>query len=262
MNLSISNIAWKQEDDEKVYELMKEYGFTGLEIAPTRIFPEAPYDKMAEAAKWAEKLKEKHGFVVSSMQSIWYGRSENIFASDEDRKILVDYTKKAIDFAEAIGCNNLVFGCPRNRNIPDGADESVAIAFFKELGGYALEHHTVIGMEANPPMYNTNFVNDTKAAIDLIKKVDSRGFKLNLDIGTMIAMDESLDVINGNYELINHVHISEPGLKAIEERDLHKALLERLDSIGYKGFVSIEMGNSCNCDEIENVVKYMRTIAI
>lgn len=94
MNLSISNIAWKQEDDEKVYELMKTCGFTGLEIAPTRIFPEAPYEKSAEAAQWAGELKERYGFVVPSMQSIWYGRSENIFVSDEDRIVLVDYTKK------------------------------------------------------------------------------------------------------------------------------------------------------------------------
>ena len=56
MKLSISNIAWAAEDDEKIYEMMKEYSFTGLEIAPTRIFPEAPYDKLEEASKWREEI--------------------------------------------------------------------------------------------------------------------------------------------------------------------------------------------------------------
>ena len=36
--LAISNIAWHKEDDEAVYTAMQQAGFTGLEIAPTRIF--------------------------------------------------------------------------------------------------------------------------------------------------------------------------------------------------------------------------------
>ena len=49
MKLSISNIAWKSEDDFKVYKLMKKYEYKGLEIAPTRIFSEQPYKKLTEA---------------------------------------------------------------------------------------------------------------------------------------------------------------------------------------------------------------------
>ena len=37
--LAISNIAWHKSDDEAVYTAMQQAGFTGLEIAPTRIFP-------------------------------------------------------------------------------------------------------------------------------------------------------------------------------------------------------------------------------
>ena len=39
IQLSISNIAWDKADDEAVYTEMKAHGFTGLELAPTRIFP-------------------------------------------------------------------------------------------------------------------------------------------------------------------------------------------------------------------------------
>ena len=75
MKLSISNIAWARENDLVVYEIMKNMGFEGLEIAPTRIFPENPYDKIEEAIRWAKELKAKNGFVIPSMQSIWYGRN-------------------------------------------------------------------------------------------------------------------------------------------------------------------------------------------
>ena len=49
MKLSISNIAWGMENEQKAYSLIKDYGFTGLEIAPTRIFPNDPYIRLNEA---------------------------------------------------------------------------------------------------------------------------------------------------------------------------------------------------------------------
>ena len=50
MKLSISNIAWSADQDEKVYGMMQQLGFTGLEIAPTRIFPEKPYEDLTKAS--------------------------------------------------------------------------------------------------------------------------------------------------------------------------------------------------------------------
>ena len=115
-------------------------------------------------------------------------------------------------------------------------------------------------MEPNPPIYNTNYINDTKSALELIEQVDSRGFKLNLDVGTMIQNDESIDELIGYVQLINHVHISEPGLKLIERRNLHRELMKLLAEEGYQRFVSIEMGKRDDLMEIENVLKYVRNV--
>lgn len=76
IKLSISNIAWGMEQDAEMGQFLQDSGFQGLEIAPTRIFPEAPYDKLAEAKVWAEELNTKYGLEVPSMQSIWYGHQE------------------------------------------------------------------------------------------------------------------------------------------------------------------------------------------
>ena len=46
MKLSISNIAWTPELDTEIYRIMARIGFGGLEIAPTRIFPENPYRRL------------------------------------------------------------------------------------------------------------------------------------------------------------------------------------------------------------------------
>jgi len=260
MRLSISNIGWPIEQDQKVYSIMRNFGFKGLEIAPTRIFPEQPYSDLNRARDWAVELRSIDGFSVSSMQSIWYGRQEKIFGDAEERKVLLDYTKSAITFAEAIGCKNLVFGCPRNRNLPDNVDPSTAISFFKEIGDFAAEHHTVIGMEANTPIYKTNFINTTEQAIALIKEVDSAGFKLNLDLGTMIYNKEDLSVLEGHAKLINHVHISEPGLKPIEKRPVHKDLADFLKANNYQEFISIEMGRQEDLDVIIGACSYVKEI--
>lgn len=260
MKLSISNIAWEEKNDAQVYKWMKQYGFTGLEIAPTRIFPDRPYEKVGEAEAWSKKLFAENGFVVPSMQSIWYGRNEKLFGTEEERNILSTYTREAVDFAEIIGCKNLVFGCPRNRAVPEGGNAERAVSFFREIGDYADEHGTVIGMEANPPIYNTNYINDTLSALELIHRVDSQGFRLNLDVGTMIQNGEKADELVGNVKLINHVHISEPGLKTIENRELHRELCRILKEEGYDGFISIEMGKKEDISFIEDVMKYVQEI--
>ena len=260
MLLSISNIGWSAKQDAYIYNMMRQYGYSGLEVAPTRIFPESPYDKKADARAWGETLRKDYGFSVPSMQSIWFGRKENIFGTLEEREALMDYTKKAVDFAKSIKCRNLVLGCPGNRNMPRDADPEIGVRFFKEIGDYAAEQGTVIGMEANPTIYHTNYINDTMSAFELIDKVDSEGFRLNLDIGTMIQNEERISELAGKIDLISHVHISEPELRPIKVRKLHIELRTFLENNGYQGFVSIEMGKVEDIRILDEKMQYVRSI--
>lgn len=261
MKLSISNIAWDTSNDVKIYDLIKKYGFEGLEIAPTKIMGKNPYGKLKEIKEWKEKIKKRYNLRISSIQSIWFGRTENLFDSKEEENILIDYTKKAIDFANVIECKNLVFGSPKNRNVNKGKNSENQIEIFETLGEYAYKKNTVIGMEANPKIYNTNYINDTKSALKLVKKINSKGFLLNLDLGTMILNNENLlEILQGNINYINHVHISEPWLKIIEKREMHKILRNILLEENYEGFVSIEMAKIDEIKKIEEVVKYVKKI--
>lgn len=257
MKISISNIAWEPKNNDLIYGYMKDNGFTGLEIAPTIIIPDSPYDHVSTAICFAEKLRDCYGLSISSMQSIWYGITAKIFGTSEEREALAAYTKKAIDFAEKIDCHNLVFGCPRNRSIPVGADPSIAVSFFRELGKYAFEHNTAIALEANPPIYHTNYINTTSEALDLIHSVDSEGFKLNLDIGTMLENNEDISILVGMEGLINHVHISEPGLAPLQKRAIHQELADFLHSFSYKNYVSIEVGRQDNINTLFQMMDYI-----
>ena len=261
MKLSISNIAWSTEHDNTMYQFLKYNGFDGLEIAPTRIFPEKPYEHLSEAKDWALQMKEQYGLEVPSMQSIWYGHTEKIFGSKEERKVLLDYTKRAIDFAEVIGCHNLVFGNPKNRDAEDiPSILPIAIDFFKEIGDYALEHNTVVALEPNPTIYNTHFMNYTEQAVEMAYKANSDGIKVNVDLGTIIYNEEDINYLKQIPEYINHVHISEPGLNLIEKRDIHRELFAILSSIGYNSFISIEMGNKGNIEMVKSIIEYVKAL--
>lgn len=267
MKLAISNIAWTAGEDEKVYAMMHQYGYTGLEIAPTRFFATNPYGDLDAVRRWREALAGKEGFAIPSMQSIWFGRTEKLFADELQRRVLSDYTKKAVDFAEAAGCSNLVFGSPKNRVLPDASDRELwkqGVIFFKTVGDYAFSKKTVIGMEANPSIYNTNYINTTQEACELIREVASEGFLLNLDIGTMVENREPVEILEGNIGLIHHVHISEPFLKPVvmdrERRQFHGELAAFLRENDYQGYVSVEMGKvedaSCRLSVLDEILAY------
>lgn len=259
--LAISNIAWEKNKDEEIYEYLKQNDVTGLEIAPTRILEDRPYEKISQAREYSKQIKRKYNLDIISMQSIWFGKTQNIFENDTNANELLEYTKKAIDFAEAIGCTNLVFGCPKNRNIRDyDKDYKKAIQFFKEIGEYARNKNTVIAIEPNPTIYNTNFLNYTEEAIQFTKEVNLDSIKINYDLGTVIYNEEDIKILEENIQYVNHIHISEPNLELIKKRDLHKKLITILEKCNYNKYVSIEMKKNEDIEKVKETIEYIKSI--
>jgi sugar phosphate isomerase/epimerase len=112
-------------------------------------------------------------------------------------------------------------------------------------------------LEPNPTIYHTNFINTTTQAIELIREVSSKGFLLNLDIGTMLYNEESPEILKKNLHLIHHIHISEPGLACIQPHELHYQLADILRS-GYDHYISIEMGRQDDIHTIQHAIHYMK----
>ena len=62
--LAISNIAWDAKADEIIYALLKRAGYTGLEIAPTRLFPERPSECCGQMEREAGRMHEAYGLCL------------------------------------------------------------------------------------------------------------------------------------------------------------------------------------------------------
>ena len=200
MKLSISNIAWSKDNDEEIYSFISQQNYTAIEIAPTRIIQENPYENISSGKIFSQNLKQKYNLDTCSMQSILFGKTECLFGINEERKELLNYIKKAIDFASNINCKNLVFGSPKNRIIANEKQYPIAVNFFNELGNYAAQNNTALSIEANPNIYGTNFINTTKQAFQLVQDVKSKGFMVNVDLGTIIQNNENIDQIIDNID--------------------------------------------------------------
>lgn len=261
MKLSISNIAWSKENDEEMYEYISKSKFDAIEIAPTRIIENEPYVHIKEAKEILQKLYKRFNLEISSMQSIWFGKTEKIFESKEEREFLIEYTKKGIDFASSINCKNLVFGCPKNRVIKkQETDYKIALEFFNNIGNYAKERNVYFSIEPNPTIYNTNFINTTKEAIDIVRTINNQGIRVNLDLGTIIQNNEDIDIVKDNIDIINHIHISEPNLEYIKNRNLHRDLIDILRNSGYNKYISIEMKNQNDITKVKEAMNYLEEI--
>jgi len=257
MKISASNIAWAFEQDKAMLAYLKSLGYHGLEIAPTRVFPCAPYDQLDQARSFANSLHENYGLHVSSMQSILFGVSQNLFASDGDRMLLLAHLNKAIRFASAMSCPNLVFGCPKNRKIGGPGYYEIAVEFFSQLANIAAEHHTVVSIEPNPVIYGTNFLNTTSQAFSFVRDVSHHACKVNIDTGTMVHNNEPFSLLEQHVDLIHHIHISEPNLVPIVRRDLHKQLFD----LPYSGYISLEMKNPGDIGPVKEALWYIQNLA-
>lgn len=261
IKLAISNIAWKKENDFEIQDFLKRSNIEGLEIAPTRIIEINPYDHLEDAINKVNLIKNEFGLSIISMQSIWFGKTEKIFENQENFEEMISYTCKAIDFAKAINCSNLVFGNPKNRNINDfETDYPKALEFFRKIGLYAKEKNVVIAIEPNPTIYNTNFLNYTEEALNFVKEINLESIKINYDLGTVIENQEDLSILKDNLTYINHIHISEPNLELIVPREIHKELFKILRDQEYNNFVSIEMKTRENIEEVKDVITYVRSL--
>jgi len=246
MKLSASNIAWTCEEDEFVYNHLQSLGFSGIEVAPTRMVEVPAYSpgNIARAAAQSVDLRVRRGLLICSVQSLWYGLTETMFGSDEERAYLFDYTCRALDFAAAISAPHVVFGNPRNRRMQNKTDWKTGVGFFSACAGYASNRDVVIGLEANPSSYGTNYLTTTREVFDLVGEINSVYLRANLDLGTVLENSESIADIGPYVKLISHVHISEPHLAPVRERPEHRQLNELLRDVGYVGWVSLEMRNS------------------
>jgi D-psicose/D-tagatose/L-ribulose 3-epimerase len=243
--LAASNIAWDPSEDDVVAAILRERGFTGVEVAPSKRW-ESPIDATKKEIVAYRAAWEKRGLQVVAMQALLFGRPDLLlFGSVTVRRALREYLTALIEMAHGLGAQALIFGSPKNRKrgkMPIEEANAIAVEFFREVGAVAASRGCVVCLEPNPPAYDCDFINTTAEALTLCEQIGSRGVKVNGDTGAMVTNGEEPAVTIGkSISAIGHFHASEPALAEVTDGAHHEAAAAALRAARYGGWVSLEM---------------------
>ena len=261
--ISVSNIAWLPEQDFEVSKYLKHAGIHAIEIAPTRYFPD-----LDKATKEDFTNLRAHwnglGIHISSMQSLLFNRPDlQLFGHPRSRAQLTNLLLKLSDFADILGAGPMVFGSPKNRS-RNGLDiekaKYMARLFFTILDASWKNEGTFIAFEANPEVYGCNFITRTSEALEFVNSLSLKNMRWHFDLAcTELAGESPIDLISEATNLPSHIHISESNLLPLSEEktELYSNFFSILKNRDYRGFVTLEMRNTEDLDDLENSIRIM-----
>ena len=249
MKLAISNIAWNTYEEAAALAAAREHGLTGIEVAPTKLWPEWRGASPAAAEEYARKLANE-GFEIPALQSLLYATDGlELFASPEARRATLSHLEFVADLAVSFGARVLVFGSPKNRirgamAIADATQ--VAAEFFAQAGEICHERGVVLGIEMSPADYKCDFLNQSEDTVAFVRQVAHPGIQFHCDAAAMrLIFEDPESVINDAGNLLAHFHASEPFLADFSSPEgNHAVAAAALHDGGYDGWVSIEMVRS------------------
>lgn len=266
MKIAISNIAWTNEQEESVAELLKNLGVKFVEIAPTKKWQDpnqASADEIAECVKFWQNQNLK----IVAMQSMLFNRPDlQIFKNEKLRQETLNYLSKFIELAAKLGVKAMVFGSPKNRQRGTlGKKEAFVVAkdFFTELGKIAENNNIYFCIEPNPTDYSCDFITTAEEGIELVNAINSRGIGLHLDTACMMLSGDNIsDSIKNAGDILKHFHVSTPSLGPVtsEFSSQYNEAKKALENIEYDGFVSIEMRPVENLNSVEEAVEVAKKI--
>lgn len=246
MNIAISNIAWNKEEDKKIITLLKKYGYSAIEIAPTMIW-KSPSTESKESLFEFKNFWNKNGIYITSLQSLLFGHPElTIFENPEKRKKTLTYIGEMMRVSAFLGVEDIIFGSPGNRDkgdLPFLQAIDIASDFFNQVGDIAKKYGIFFCIEPIPTEYGTNFINNTEEGILLVQKVNHQHFRLHLDSGALTVSNEDYaTALEKGYPYLKHFHISDRDLKPIGTTDVdHKIIAKKLKQLKFNNLISIEM---------------------
>jgi len=258
-DLAFSTNAYTNYSLPEAVDRIADHGYAGVELlgdAPHAYFPEFDDEdrRAVTAALDGTDLAVSNvnantamGYYDDAPPSAFFEPSV-ITADDELRAWRVDYTKRAVDLAAAVGSPAvcLATGRPLPGNPPERAREYLEESL-SEILDYAEPRGVEVGIEFEPEL----LIECTDEVLALIEELDRDALGVNLDLGHAAVYGEDLaDTIERSAGHITGIHLEDivggrrgkhyhriPG-----EGDLDfAAVFDALDDVGYDGFVTMEL---------------------
>ncbi len=227
----------------------KTAGYNGIEIAPFTLAKDL-HTISASERQQIRAIAGSIGIEISGIHWVLV-ETEGLHLTHPEaavREKTAAYFCSLVDFCADIGGKVMVVGSPKQRNLlPGVAFEqawSWALEVFRPAVALAEQRGVIICFEPLAPG-ETNFINTAEEAIRLTKHLDSRAFKIILDVKAMCSETKSIpEIIRASSPAFAYFHANDRNLKAPGFGDVDfKPIAATLKEVGYKGYVSVEVFN-------------------
>ncbi len=245
MKIAISNIALDNSKLSEYLKFIKNLGCSGIELAPSIIWPE-PVNASLEERKKFKKFVENQGLKIVGFHALLFSRPDlQLFKTSESRENTVKYLFQMIKLCSDLGGSQLVFGSPKNR-ILHNREYSECLHQAKEdffkLAEFSKKLNIFFCIE---PLGKdeTEFIQSIEEGGNMVNNINHPNFKLHLDTKAIFATKENPEEKILKFKnLIQHVHIGDTNLKepgSINQG--HEKIGKALKKINYSNFLSIEI---------------------
>jgi sugar phosphate isomerase/epimerase len=247
MKFAICNETFGDWPIEQGFELAKQYGYSGIEVAPFTLGELASSIPSSQREHY-RRTAESFGLQIVGLHWL-LAKTSGFHLTTEDstvRSRTSEYLKELVALCSDLGGNIMVLGSPLQRNFPPemGHEQASrnALDVLQSIVPTLEKHGVRLAIEPLGPQEG-NFLNHASQARAMIDEIASESIRLHLDVKAMSSEGPPIaDIVRDNADIMIHFHANDPnrlgpGMGDVDQRPIFQALQE----IRYSGWVSVEV---------------------
>lgn len=268
MKYAICNEMYGDWPFEKAFAHAAELGYTGVEVAPFTIHPDA-FEISPMKRREVREIAEASGLQVIGLHWL-LAKTEGYHLTDDDpdvRRRTAEYLCELTRLCRDLGGSVMVFGSPPQRNLAAGVTHQQgfdrAVEVFQSVVPTLEALDVKLALEPLGPEEG-NFLLTAESGIALAEAIGSPHIRLHLDVKAMSTESKPIpDIIRDSRQWLEHFHANDPNRLGPGMGDVDFVpIFEALRDIDYDGWVSVEVFDySPGVDMLAgDSIGYMRSI--
>jgi sugar phosphate isomerase/epimerase len=246
LRLACSNIAWANAAPEDIPSAaqLRRWGLTGIELAPTVVWPGWVGATPAAARALAHQLADE-GLAIPSMQALLFGCPDaHLFDAPQ---AFEDQLARCAELGAALGAQVAVLGAPRQRQRgprPSEQAEAMAAGPLRRAAARFADAGLQLALEPARPEDGGDFLTTTAEVARFVARHGGPGLAVHLDAAALHLAGETLPEVWRSCQglPLAHYQISEPGLGDFSSMQVPQQVnLAWLADHGWSHWCAVEM---------------------
>ena len=247
MKFAICNETFGDWPFDKAFGFAAECGYTGIEIAPFTLNPDARKISQAQREEVRRLVDAEDLEVVGLHWLLAKTSGFHLTSPDaEVRRRTAKYVQDLARLCRDLGGSRMIFGSPQQRSVLPGVTPQQALDYAAEVVteciGVLEQTGVTLCLEPLAPPED-NLLNTAAEAVRLIEKVGHPQVRLILDCKAMSSEAVPIgELIRRHHRLLAHFHANDPNLQGPGFGQLDFApVFAALGEVDYRGWVSVEV---------------------